>query len=73
MRTRLPSCVAVSSSNFSTSPGLARRRNLRPRFQELRVAGRYSRNTSRNWLIGYARVSTYGQTLDSQHEQLRVA
>jgi hypothetical protein len=26
MRTRLPSCAAVSSSNLSTSPGLARRR-----------------------------------------------
>src|SRR3954449_10248528 len=26
-----------------------------------------------NRLIGYARVSTYGQTLDTQHEQLRTA
>src|SRR5262249_50690949 len=27
-RTRLPSCAAVSSSNLSTSPGLARRRTM---------------------------------------------
>jgi DNA invertase Pin-like site-specific DNA recombinase len=34
---------------------------------------RYDQNSPRKRLIGYARFSTYGQTLDSQLEQLRKA
>jgi DNA invertase Pin-like site-specific DNA recombinase len=37
------------------------------------VCIRYDRNSPRKRPIGYARVSTYGQTLDSQLEQLRAA
>src|SRR5882672_6210533 len=39
MRTRLPSCVAVLSSNWSTSPGLARPRTAVPIAAELDADG----------------------------------
>jgi DNA invertase Pin-like site-specific DNA recombinase len=39
----------------------------------LRSIIRYDRNSSEKRFIGYARVSTYGQTIDSQLEQLRPA
>jgi predicted site-specific integrase-resolvase len=46
---------------------------LRQPDQRLTVCTRYNRNSSRKRLIGYARVSTCGQTLDCQLEQLRKA
>jgi DNA invertase Pin-like site-specific DNA recombinase len=41
--------------------------------QWVTVCIRYDRNSPEKRLIGYARVSTYGQTLDAQVEQLRAA
>jgi DNA invertase Pin-like site-specific DNA recombinase len=46
---------------------------LPQRIQGLTSIISYGRNSSRKRLIGYARVSTYGQTLDNQLEQLRAA
>jgi DNA invertase Pin-like site-specific DNA recombinase len=46
---------------------------LRPSFQGLTSVISYGRNSPEKRLIGYARVSTYAQTLDSQLEQLRAA
>jgi hypothetical protein len=39
--------------------------------QGITFAVRYDQNSPRKRLIGYARVSTYGQTLDAQLDQLR--
>jgi hypothetical protein len=44
-----------------------------PSNQGVTIAVKYDRNSSEKRLIGYARVSTYGQTLDAQLEQLRGA
>jgi hypothetical protein len=41
--------------------------------QGVTFAVRYGRNPPKNRRIGYARVSTYGQTLDAHLEQLRGA
>jgi hypothetical protein len=42
-------------------------------FQRVSVSVRYGRKQTAKRPIGYARVSTYGQALDAQLEQLRGA
>jgi hypothetical protein len=46
-------------------------RKILPTISRVTDAVSYGRNSPEKRLIGYARVSTYGQTFDSQLDQLR--